>query len=92
MKNTTQVIIPINEYDELIKLKEEISKEKVYVFTEALHKYGSTMFYSFYTKEEVHKKLEAIINDLCDRNKENKLEIEKIKKYSIWEFLKWRKS
>ena len=84
------VILSIEEYNELRDFKKEIENGKTLILSTGF--YGTKLF--FYTKDEAIKLLIDASKDLEEENESLRKEkpTSQVKRMSIWQFLKWRKS
>ena len=87
-----QVIISLEEYNFLINIKETIENNGCY--TIRYSRFGDREY--FYTKDDGIIKIMEANNSLHKEIEDLKLQIlnykEPIKKMSLWEFYKWRKT
>ena len=101
MENNT-VILDLHKYNELYDFKNKIEED--YSFVVQNHSpYGCNVSSTFMTTDEaienivesnstLVKEIERLSKELNEVKKPHTEEINKIKKMSVWEFLKWRKS
>ena len=90
-----KVIIDLEHYDDLMELKHNVENGNVFTVFDFIpgpslsNQKDSQIATKFYTENEV-------IGNLTDKNKKLKSKINKIesdiKKMSIWQFYKWRKT
>lgn len=82
------VTLSIEEYNRLRDFEREIKSGKVFTLESGFYSSSSR----FYTESEIVKNIIGEGNDLRRRIDDLLIQRVKVKKMSIWEFLKWRKS
>lgn len=85
-KNT--VILSIEEYNRLRDFETEIKSGKILTLFSGFYSSSS----QFFTDSEIVKLVSEENNDLRREIDELLIQRKKVKKMSIWQFLKWRKS
>lgn len=83
------VTIPVEEYYELRKFKENV-KDYGKVYRVKRSYFGETV--SYMSHEKVILEITEVNKTLIENGENLQREIRDIKTFSIWKFLKWRKS
>lgn len=96
--NDHKVLVPLYEYNELLKIKENMLSNKFFAFSKVINiKYLNEceQHFMFHNETEIIKELQDKINDyeirLNNIEVRHKMSIDYIKSLNIFQFLKFRK-